>query len=158
MLLSTPPSRMLPMHRRRRPHGHRQGGFTLLEIVLAFSIMALGLAIAMQAATHAMRQSRQAAEQTDVALYAQNLLDSVGIDERIEEGETSGEFGDSGYRWRLTIMPYEIVDERADLPLTNVASSVELMELDLLVEWERGEQRREARFQTLRAMLPQVLQ
>ena len=55
----------------------RQAGFTLIEIVVAFSILAVGLGIAMQIATGAMRQSRSAADYTEAALYAQSLLDAI---------------------------------------------------------------------------------
>ncbi len=148
-------SRPLPIRSNRVPRA--SGGFTLLEIVLAVSILALGLAMAMRATTDALRQSRQAAEYTEVALHAQNLLDLVGMEAPLEPGEDSGEFGDSGYRWRLLVAPYEPIEQRGPVG-GPVGAGVELLELELTVEWERGEQRREARFRTLRAMLPGALQ
>ena len=93
---------------RNRFHRRRQQGFTLIEIVVAFAIMAVGLGLAMQIATSALRQTRQAAEHTQAALNAQSLLDIAGVGERLEEGSESGEFED-GSRWELDVSPYEIV-------------------------------------------------
>lgn len=152
-------SHPLQRQSRRRYAGRPSGGFTLIEIVLAFSILAIGMTLAMQAATHSVRQARQAAEQTEAALLAQNLLDAIGRDERLEEGESEGEFDDSPYRWRLTVNKYEPVED-AGLPAAPVAmpTEVELLEIELVIEWDAGDRRRESRFNTLRALLPDTLQ
>lgn len=130
----------------------RARGFTLIEIVVAFVILALGLGIAMQIATGAMRNSRRAAERTDAALYAQSLLDSVGVGERLEEGETSGEFGDA-YRWTLAVETYEIESDAA-VPLEPGLAPVQLYRLELVVTWGRDRAQQEAHFVTLRALTP----
>lgn len=133
----------------------RQAGFTLIEIVVAFSVLAVGLGVAMQIATGAMRQSRNAADYTEAALYAQSLLDNVGVGERLEEGENSGEF-DERFSWSLRVDPYEIVSEDAAAPLDTAIAPVELYRLELLVSWQRGRGHQEARFVTLRALTPDL--
>jgi general secretion pathway protein I len=151
---SSPPKPSLPAAvtggRRRAA-----GGFTLLEVVLAFSILAIGMTIAMQIASTAMRQAQQAAEHTRAALYAQNLLDAAGLDEPLEPGEDSGEF-DSGYRWQLSVQPFEAESEGLPTLLAGMNAPVELLELVLTVEWQRGNERQEAQFRTLRAVLPDM--
>lgn len=134
----------------------RARGFTLLEVVMAFSILAIGLTMAMGVATNSMRQARQAADHTVAALHAQTLLDNAGLDERLEPGDSSGEFED-GYTWQLSVQPYEPQADVVPEGLDGLSMPVELLELELVVAWERGEQRREARFRTLRAMLPDTL-
>ena len=136
----------------RRHIGRRVSGFTLIEIVVAFSILAVGLGIAMQIATGAMRQSRSAADYTEAALYAQSLLDTAGVGERLEEGESSGEF-DERFSWSLRVDPFEI---QTDSPLDAGIAPVELYRLELLVRWRRGRGEQEARFVTLRALTPQL--
>ena len=142
---------MSPTHRQRHaaPRSQSQAGFTLLEVVAAFSILALGLAMAMQAASGAMTQSRIAAEQTHAALLAQTVMDTLGAVEPLEEGDYRGEF-DDGYRWHASVTPYELQEQADDL--SNLAQAIELFRVDLEVEWQRGERPVSARFSTLRAM------
>ena len=132
------------------PAPRRQRGFTLIEIVVAFAILALGIGIAMQIASGAMRNARQAAIRTDAALYAQSLLDTVGVGERLEEGSSSGEFGEK-FRWTLLAEPYEIESES---PIEPGMSPVQLYRLQLDVTWETGGKEQVASFVTLRALTP----
>jgi general secretion pathway protein I len=132
------------------PAPTRQRGFTLIEIVVAFAILALGLGIAMQIAAGAMRNARQAAIRTDAALYAQSLLDTVGVGERLEEGSSSGEFGEQ-FRWTLRADPYEIESES---PIAPGMSPVQLYRLQLDVTWETHGKEQVASFVTLRALTP----
>ncbi len=155
----------MPLHPAARKHPTRSarprrcgprgaGGFTLLEVVAAFAILALGLAMVMQIAAGGMRQARQAAEYSEASLLAQSLLDTVGVGERLEEGSESGEW-EGGYRWQLDVLPYE--DATDGVPADPQASPVRLLELQLTVSWERGGNTRESRFRTLRATLPENL-
>lgn len=131
----------------------RQSGFTLIEVVVAFSLLAVGLAAVMQIAIGAMRQARNAAQFTEASLYAQSLLDIVGVGERLEEGGDSGRFGDD-YSWQLDITPYEATSA-SDSPLDPAIAPVDLYRLDLTVTWGRGRRVHEAEFSTLRALTPQ---
>lgn len=132
--------------------GKRAHGFTLIEIVVSFAVLAIGLGIAMQIATGAMRNARQAAQRTEAALYAQSLLDSAGIGERLQEGSSSGDFGDE-YRWELSVAPFE-VEGPADSPLDPALAPVQLYRLELVVTWGQAPREQEARFVTLRALTP----
>ena len=132
--------------------GHAQCGFTLIEIVVAFSLLAIGLAAAMQIAVGSMRQARSAEAFTEASLYAQSLLDGLGIGERLEEGGDSGRFDDR-YAWELNVTPYEVP---SDPPIDPVMVPVQLYRLDLLVRWERGRNAYEAQFSTLRALTPEA--
>lgn len=127
-------------------------GFTLIEIVVSLAILALGLGLAMQIATGAMRNARHAAQRTEAALYAKSLLDAAGVGERLEEGQDSGEFGED-YRWSLTVAKEE-VEAEGTAGLDPSLSPVQLYRLELLVEWGEGRTAQEARFVTLRALTP----
>ena len=128
----------------------RQRGFTLIEIVVAFAILALGLGISMQIASGAMRNARQAATRTDAALYAQSLLDTAGVGESLEEGTSNGEFGDK-FRWTLRAEPFELESET---PVEPGMAPVQLYRLELVVSWDVGDKEQQASFVTLRALTP----
>lgn len=137
---------------RLRAPARRARGFTLLEVVAAFSILAIGLGLAMQAATGAMQQSRQAAEHTLAALHARSLLDTLGVGETLQEGSLGGEF-DDGYRWSALISAY-VPEAGEGLDADPALAPVRLLHIELVIEWERAGRRAEARFASLRAMQP----
>lgn len=123
----------------------------MLEVVAAFAILALGLGLAMQAASGAMNQTRRAAEETHAALLAQTVLDSLGAVEPLEEGEYGGEF-EHGYRWQAVVYPYQLPEsELGELAATGI-QAVQLYKVELEVQWMRGDRPARARFSTLRAM------
>ncbi|MGQ0800103.1 MAG: type IV pilus modification PilV family protein [Pseudomarimonas sp.] len=139
---------------RRGPRAAR--GFTLIEVVAAFAILALGLAMTMQIAAGGLQQTRQAADYTEAALLAQTLLDTAGVGEKLEIGETSGEW-EGGFSWTLTVSPYELAELGDIAAVDPLTSPVRLVELDLAVRWERYGKQREAHYRSLRAMLPETL-
>ncbi len=138
-----------PMRRHSHNYHHRQGGYSLIEIVAAFVVLALGMAIAMQSVAGALRQARNAADQTEAALLAQSLLDAAGTGKRLEAGEQEGDY-EERFQWTLRVEPYEL--EELNLIDGLTAAPVELMRLELEVRWAEG--RRSARFVTLRALTP----
>ena len=59
-----------------RRRGDR-GGFTLLEILVAFAILIMGLSIVAALATTSARQAMQVEEETGVQLACQNLMNAI---------------------------------------------------------------------------------
>jgi general secretion pathway protein I len=139
-----------PLRRRAAPR--RARGFTLIEVVVAFTILAVGLGLTLSIATGALRNAKVAAQRTEAALYAQSLLDATGVGERLEEGEESGEFGED-YRWTLNVAKQEVEIE-GPTAVDPSLSPVQLYRLELRVEWGEGRAAQEARFVTLRALTP----
>ncbi len=131
-------------------------GFTLIEVVAAFAILALGLAMTMQIAAGGLQQTQQAADYSEAALLAQSVLDTAGVGEKLELGETSGDW-EGGFSWILTVSPYELADLGDVAAVDPLTSPVRLVELDLAVRWERRGKQREAHYRSLRAMLPETL-
>lgn len=77
-------------------------GFSLIEMVAAFLVFAIGMGVLMQILSTSMQTTRKSSDYTMAALWAQSKLDTVGIGEHIEEGRSSGRFDDT-YSWELTI-------------------------------------------------------
>ena len=124
----------------------RPRGFTLIEVVLALSVFALGFGLILETLGGASRNVRVAGDIGKVALFAQNKLDLVGIDTPLKKGTTSGKFDDV-YSYEMTVTP-EVPDD-STVPETG---TVKLFRVDLAVSWGRGANLRTERFSTLRSM------
>jgi general secretion pathway protein I len=55
----------------------RQRGYTLLEVVIAFGVLALALTMLLGILTHSSRQVRWSTDAGRAALFAQSFLDAV---------------------------------------------------------------------------------
>jgi general secretion pathway protein G len=53
-------------HRRKSPRPHRSQGFTLLELIIVISIMAIFMAIALPTYNHSILRAREAVLQSDL--------------------------------------------------------------------------------------------
>lgn len=84
----------------------RSGGFTLLEVMLAFVIFALSFATVLEIMAGSMRSVARASDDTEVALLAQSLMDLVGNEIPVEEGEYS-DTGMDRYKWQMLISLYD---------------------------------------------------
>jgi general secretion pathway protein I len=128
------------------------GGFTLLEVMLAFVIFALSFAVVLEIMAGSMRSVRRASDDTQVALFAQSVIDLVGTEIPLEEGGFSGT-GMDRYDWRMDVYLYAVSDE--DLRTQELAelSGVELYKIDLDINWQAGRRDRSLHFSTVRSVL-----
>lgn len=146
--------RLPPMGRGGRvPPCCAQGGFTLIEAIAAFVLLALFLGTLMSALSTSMRNTLRAEQESLAAQWAQSKLDLVGIGEKLEPGVTRGEF-DDGYRWEMAVEEYEPVREQEpEIPVDLDALGMRLYRVDLDVFWGDGDNAH-TRFTTLRAYSP----
>jgi general secretion pathway protein I len=128
----------------------RQRGFSLIEMVAAFVVFALGFGVLMGILSASIRNTRLAADYTQAALWAQSLLDVVGIGEKLEPGRKSGRFDDA-FRWELDISKYEPPPDANAGPTVESFQSIELFRVDLEVLWGERRNPRSAHFVSLRS-------
>lgn len=90
----------------RRALGRRVGGFTLLEVIVAFTILAVALVGLLQAFATGMHGLSAAQASATAVMHARSKMDEVGQTIALEDGELSGEFSD-GYSWSVVIARVE---------------------------------------------------
>lgn len=141
------------MNSKRLPSGsmRRSGGFTLLELLLAFMVFALSFATVMEILSGSMRNTVRARHYTEAALTAQSVMDQVGVEIPVEPGFTmSGESGD--YRWELEIYDYEGAEGEFNAVELAELTQIALLQVDLYVSWGEPPRDRSRRFSTVKAL------
>jgi general secretion pathway protein I len=108
----------------------RELGFSLLEILVAFVILALAMGVIMRIFSGALNNIGTADHHAHAALVAESVLDSLGVETPLTEGEQSGDDG-QGYRWHALISRY--VDQGA--VLEDQSNPVVLYQIALDVNW-----------------------
>lgn len=78
-------------------------GFTLLEVMLAFVLLAGAMGLLIGMLSGGLRQVNDGRSETEAALYAQSLLDELGVLAPIRPGRSAGQFGDGRYDYTLEI-------------------------------------------------------
>lgn len=93
--------------RRKRLNGAERTdrGFTLLEVLVAFTILALMMTVLLRIFSEGFRKMSAADTYAVAALHAQSTLAGVGAEIPLGIGEWSGDFAD-GFRWSIRIEPY----------------------------------------------------
>lgn len=140
---------------RRRRHNSRPlgaGGFTLIEVLLAFVVFALSFTVVLEILSGSMRNTMRAREYTEIALIAQSVMDQVGLDIPLEPGvSNAGELGD--YRWQLEVSSYD--GEAANSRTTELSSltGIELLQVEFTITWGTYPREHSNRFSTVKAVL-----
>lgn len=80
-------------------------GFTLVEVLVAFAILALSFAALMQAFSGGLRLLSASGARTEALRLAESRLSEAGRSAPLAPGTASGEEG--RYRWRLDVTPYD---------------------------------------------------
>ena len=125
-----------------------QGGFTLLEVVVAFVLLAMTLVTVFQIFSAGLARAGDLDEHSRALVLAQSRLATVGVESRIEgASEAGGETDDRKYRWRLVVQPYEEAVEQGQ---PQPQSSLVIWRIDSVVTWQAADGReRNVRLSTL---------
>lgn len=121
------------------PEGMRQGGFSLLEVLVAFSILALSMGVLMQIFSGGLRNVGLSEDYARAVAIAETQLAGAGVETPLVAGEASGEFGEK-FRWHFVAQPLEATLSNVQVPVMGqtVVSPIGLMGLAVTVEWGSG--------------------
>lgn len=128
------------------PTRRRQHGFSLLEVIVAFALLALALTLLLGSLSRASRQVRDSADSSRATLHAQSLLAQLGAGEVLQPGRQEGTFEGDRYHWQLDVVPFaDPLAARAQVD----PGGPQLFDVRLAVRW--GSERRQAmQWRTLR--------
>jgi general secretion pathway protein I len=132
----------------RCPRG-RQAGFSLLEVLVAFAILAVSLGVLMQIFSRATLTSVTAAEYSRAASLAQARLAAVGNAIPLTPGGTSGDPED-GFAWELSITPAELGEPTPDRSAFAAPAPFNPYRVTVTVLWHDGARVRRLSLSTLR--------
>jgi general secretion pathway protein I len=112
-----------------------QRGFTLLEVIVAFALLALALTLLLGSLSGATRQVRESADGSRATLHAQSLLAQLGAGDVLQPGRQQGSFEGERYQWQLEVVPFaDPLAARAQVD----PGSPQLLDVRLIVRWGDG--------------------
>ena len=105
----------------------------LIEVIVAFALLALALSFLLGSLSSAARQIRIADQSGRATLHAQSLLAQVGVGEPLQPGRRQGSLEGGRYRWTMEVAPYA---DPARPPGTAIdPAAPRLLELRLDMQW-----------------------
>jgi general secretion pathway protein I len=120
----------------------RESGFTLLEVVVALAIVALGVVTVLEIFSLGLRLAARSSEVSQARLDGQTVMDEVFVYGGPQSGREEGSFS-SGHRWRLQV---RILGE----PAASLANPWELKEIGLEVRYQEANREKQLELKTLR--------
>ena len=85
----------------------RQSGFSLLEILVAFSILALSLGVLLRIFAGGGHIASTAEEYSRAILVAESTMASLGVESPLRPGVKNGVLP-GNYRWNVNVYPYPV--------------------------------------------------
>ena len=79
-------------------------GFTLLEVLIAFAILAVALVALFRAFGTGATNARLSEAYTVATLHAESIMAAAGVETSLQAGVSEGDLP-GGYRWRAVVAP-----------------------------------------------------
>ncbi|MCK5871590.1 MAG: type II secretion system protein [Methylococcales bacterium] len=107
-----------------------QQGFSLLEILVAFSILAFSLGIVLKIFSSSLRTATVAEDYTLAIEIAESLLAKTGTEKKLTLGEQSGDI-EPHFKWKVNVSPITL----AISPQLPEALAKQVVKVNVQVQW-----------------------
>ncbi|RMF21747.1 MAG: prepilin-type N-terminal cleavage/methylation domain-containing protein [Deltaproteobacteria bacterium] len=113
----------------------KSAGFTLLEVLIAVSVAAIGIVGVLELFSGSSHLARASVRQTDALVLARGVMDETLWRSDLEDGAESGSEGP--FRWHVEVEPYEprLGAPEGEETRENVSNDYELKRVRVRVEW-----------------------
>ncbi len=109
----------------------QQTGFSLLEVLVAFSILALSLGVLFQIYSRGSGVTALSRDYSNALIVAQNQMAALDQEDQIELGDKSGHT-ENGIHWQRHVYAYESESD----PSTSFRQNYQLVNVEIEVNWE----------------------
>ena len=128
-----------PPPRRGRP-SRSQGGFTLIEIVVAFVLLALIFSTTFEVFSSGMRRAADLEDRSRAIVIAQSRLAVTGMEEQLKQSTVQGATEDGRFHWTVAVTPTDEATPPPDQPQPGPGTFM-LYRVDVRVDWTGADQR-----------------
>jgi general secretion pathway protein I len=109
---------------------NKQQGFSLLEILIAFSILALSLGILLKIFAAGVNTAVVAEDYTAAVQIAESLMAKTGVEIPLKPNQSSG-LENGKYHWLVEVSPFAFNPENVDPS----AIPAEMFKVKVIVSW-----------------------
>ena len=120
-------------------------GFSILEILIAFVVMALVVGSLLQLFGTSMRNVALSGEYSFAVQVAESRMEAVGTEIPVEKGSVTGLEEGTPYQWVVNMEPVELDEEQDDFSL-----SIQPYEVTVVISWDSAGRTREFVLSSLR--------
>ena len=134
---------LIPLREKLRLNKLNNDGFSLLEVIVALAIMAMGFVTVLQLFSGSIRSVSLSEQYLKGTTLAHSKLGELEVN-NYSVTEYEGIFpGEKNYRWQLQVSPHTS-------PLNSKEDNIQLSEVTLNVLWEEAGKTRDIEFSTLK--------
>jgi len=120
-----------------------QTGFTLIETLVAFMILAISLVVVMQLFSGGLKANKLSSDYLYGIFHAEEKMEELLLSDNTLEENLSGDFGD-GYSWQASVDLIESEDE------TETTLPVSAYDITLDVSWRNGTRDKHFKIKTIK--------
>ena len=110
---------------------NKQKGFSLLEILIAFSILAISLGILLKIFSAGINTAVVSEDYTAAVQIAESLMAKTGLESPLQAGEDSGTENEK-YEWHVLVTPYLFNPDNID----EMTITTTLFKVKVIVNWD----------------------